>query len=100
MQLKLQEHISTSGLVLETLRPTFQRDKAKDKDIGEVQIKMRLSGSLDEFARFLASLYKSKHLFHIESFTLKPFRGAGLKIFIDMKGFYMATENGIIQTIN
>ncbi len=88
MQLKLQENISSSGLVLETLRPSFKKESSEEKNIGEVQIKIRLSGSIDGFGRFISSIYESDKLFQIESFTLKPFKGSGLKIFLDLKGYY------------
>jgi Tfp pilus assembly protein PilO len=88
IQIMLQDQVVKSGLEPESLRPTTQGDGGRGKDFGEVSIKVRLAGTLDEFILFLADLYKSEHLFKIESFTLKPYKKSELKIFLDMKGFY------------
>ena len=92
LQIRLQEQIAKAGLAVESLRPVSRSDKTKekdkDKDYGEIVIKMRLTGTLNGFIDLLASFYKSKSLFKIESFTLKPFKKKGLKIFLDYKGYY------------
>jgi hypothetical protein len=92
MQIMLQEQITKAGLAVESLRPIRRIDKAKDKDIdyGEVTIKIRLSGTLNQFVDFLAQLYKSKSLYQVEGLTLKPYKNS-LKIFIDIKGYYKIT---------
>lgn len=90
LQITLQQQVSMAGMAVESLRPVKRSDKAKDKDkkYGEITIKMRLSGTLNEFIDFIASLYKSKTLYQIESLTLKPYRNKGLKVFLDYKGYY------------
>jgi len=88
MQIKLQEQISKAGLELESLRPTVLDNKNKGKGYGEIPIKVRLSGTLNQFIDFLADFYRTKNLFRIESFTLKPYKQAELKLFIEFKGFY------------
>jgi len=89
IQITLQEQVTKAGLAVESLRPIRRIDKAtaKDKDYGEVIIKIRLSGTLNQFVDFLAQLYKSKSLYQVESLTLKPYKD-GLKIFFDVKGYY------------
>ena len=93
MQINLQEKVSLAGLSVESLRPVRKRtDKQKPKDkekgYGEVAINIRLAGTLNQFVDFLGYLYKSKTLFQIESFTLKPYKNKELKIFLDFKGYY------------
>ena len=89
MQLALQEQITMAGLAVESLRPTRRADKTKDQELGygEVAIKIRLSGTLNQFVDFLAHLYQSQTLYQIESITLKPYK-KDLKIFFDVKGYY------------
>lgn len=94
MQVKLQEQIAIAGLAVESLRPTRRVDRTKSKEkeketrYDAVDINIRLSGTLNQFVEFLGQLYKSKTLFQIESFTLKPYKNKDLKIFLDFKGFY------------
>ncbi len=88
IQIMLQDQVVKSGLDPESLRPTTKGAGAREKGVGEVSVKVRLAGSLQEFIAFLGNLYKSDHLFKIESFTLKPYKKTELKIFLDMKGFY------------
>jgi hypothetical protein len=89
MQLALQEQITMAGLAVESLRPTRRIDKTKDQEMGygEVAIKIRLSGTLNQFVDFLAHLYQSPTLYQVESITLKPYK-ENLKIFFDVKGYY------------
>lgn len=91
MQIKLQEIVTASGVSPESLRPMAKSDKNDDKLYGEAIVKLRLTGKLEEFLKFLSALYKMQYLFKVENFTLKPDRKAGLKIFIDLKGFYRLT---------
>ena len=93
IQIKLQEQISLAALSVESLRPVRRRtDKSKTKDkeksYNVAEINIRLSGTLNQFVNFLGYLYKSKKLYHIESFTLKPYKNKELKIFLDFKGYY------------
>ncbi|MCK5403759.1 MAG: type 4a pilus biogenesis protein PilO [Desulfobulbaceae bacterium] len=92
MQILLQENVSKAGLEPESLRPIIQRDRGGDKGYSEVAIKLRLSGSLSAFNTFVADMYRSKRLFKVESFVLKPYRKKGLKILMDLKGYYKLKE--------
>ena len=93
MQIKLQEIIAASGLNPESLRPLNKARKSDDeKYYGEVSIKIRLTGSLENFLKFLSELYRMNYLFTIENFTIKPFKKKDLKIFLELKGFYKVTE--------
>ena len=93
MQLKLQELLSGAGLNPESLRPlTTGGKKDEEKTYGEVVIKIRLTGELVDFVKFLASLYKVNYLFKIQNFTIKPFKKTQLKVFLELKGFYRLTE--------
>ncbi len=86
MQIKLQDLISKAGLEIESVRPL--REASKGSGYGEIPIKVRLSGALNQFVDFLAGFYRSKQLFKIESFTLKPYKQKDLKLFIEFKGYY------------
>ena len=94
MQIKLQEILGSSGLSPESLRPLSKSRKVSDMYYGEVIIKLRLSGSLDDFIRFLAGLYRSNYLFKIENFTIKPYKKKELKVFLELKGYYRLTGDG------
>ncbi len=94
MQIALQEKVAKTALEPESLRPIMRARKEKDdRDYQELAIKLRLSGSLQDFLDFIAELYRSKHLFLIESFVIKPTR-KDLKILMDLKGFYKLTGSG------
>jgi hypothetical protein len=88
MQIMLQEQLVKAGLEPESLRPITSGESSEDKDYGELSIKVRSTGTLDELVVFLANLYRSPHLFQIESFTFTPHNERELKIFIDFKGYY------------
>jgi Tfp pilus assembly protein PilO len=95
VQLLVQEKLNGTGLETESLRPVLQqqapaKDKAdaKKKGYGEISVKARLSGTLDGFSAFLANLYRTDKLFRVESFSIKAYKGTGLKIFIDINGYY------------
>lgn len=87
MQIIIQKELVKAGLDPESLRPLRSND-VKSKDYGEISIKVRSSGTLNEFIGFLANLYRSRQLFRIDSFTLKPYGQDRLRIFIDFKGYY------------
>ncbi|MEN8134915.1 MAG: type II secretion system protein GspM [Thermodesulfobacteriota bacterium] len=96
MQLRVQALVAKAGLQAESIRPTMHKaDSKQDKDgaggavLGEVLIKVRLAGTIHEFMDFLAELYRGKEFFEIESISLKPYRKTGLKIFIELKGYYI-----------
>ena len=92
MQIKLQEILGLAGLSPESLRPLAKGGKDEDqKYYGEVIVKIRMTGNLDNFIKFLSELYRMNYLFKIENFTLKPFKKTQLKVFIELKGFYRLT---------
>ncbi len=93
MQIKLQKILDSSKLNPESLRPITKSGKGDDQQYGEVIIKIRVTGKLDNFIKFLSELYKMKYLFQIENFTLKPYKKVELKIFLELKGFYRLTED-------
>ena len=86
MQIELQQKVSRAGLEPESIRPIRKGSKAGSAE--EIVVKLRLSGTLDQFLDFLADMYKSKKFFKMESFTIKPSKGDKLKIFLEFKGFY------------
>lgn len=91
MQIMLQEMVSKANLDPESLRPILRgrRDeKDKKKEIHGIAIKLRLSGDIQGFLDFLASLYRSDRLFVIDNFILRPDRNDKLQIMMDLKGFY------------
>ena len=93
MQIMLQNKVADAGLEPESIRPMRQGGNVKPGEIEDLVIKMRLSGSLDQFVDFLANLYRSSKLIKIETFSLKPYK-AGLKISLDVKGFYHLAQPG------
>ena len=88
MQIQLQEQVINANLEPEFLRPVRRGDTGKGKEFDEISINVRMSGSLDSFVAFLKNLYKSKNLFKIVSFTLKPYKNTELKIVLEVKGYY------------
>lgn len=93
MQIMLQDLVVKAGLDPESLRAAGAGDSGRDKEIGEISVKARLSGTLQGFEEFIANLYRSKKLFRIENFTLKPYKKTEIKIFIDLKGFYRINQS-------
>ena len=97
MQLNLQALVSAAGLQSESIRPMQQRggrggEEEKGENLpGEVAIKTRLVGTLSEYLELLAALERSEKFFKIESFSLSPYKKAGLKIALDLRGYYLAT---------
>ncbi len=94
VQIKLQAMITGAGLEPESLRPLSSHRQKAAHAIQTITIKMRLAGSLTEFEQFLAQLYGSKRLFVIDSFTVKPYKKDGVKVFIDVKALYRLKGDG------
>lgn len=92
IQIKLQDIVTTSELEPEYIRPVRKGDKGNDENFGEISVNVRLSGTIDNFADFLKNLYNSKHLFKIESFSVKPFKETELKIVLEVKGYYKTSD--------
>lgn len=95
MQLRVQAMVARSGLQAESIRSTLQKiDAVKNSggegnDLGGVLVKARLAGTLSELMSFLELLYKGREFFAIQSISLKPYRDTGLKIFVELKGYYV-----------
>ncbi len=94
VQIRLQTMITDAGLDPESLRPLSSHRQKAAQAIQTITIKMRLSGTLAQFEQFLAQLYRSRQLFIIDSFTVKPYKKEGVKIFIDVKGLYRLQGDG------
>ena len=97
MQIKIQSLISRSGMQSESIRPIRQKaegehEKGKDAPVfGEVVVKARLTGTLTQFMGLINDLYRGEEFFKIENFSLKAYK-TGLKIFIDLRGYYILPE--------
>jgi Tfp pilus assembly protein PilO len=87
MQVMLQELVTNAGLQPQSVRPIRKNSKGKEEKYGKLKIKMRITGSFNDFIQFLADLYRSQYLFKIENFTIKPHKGK-LKVFLEFQGYY------------
>lgn len=100
MQLSLQALVTEAGLQSESIRPMQQRgirgaEGGKGENLpGEVAIKARLIGTLGEFLDLTAGLERQEKFFKIESFSLSPYRKAGLKISLDLRGYFITNPDG------
>ncbi len=87
MQIKLQEVMTRVGIIPEAISAMPKPGGAKDKDsgnpYGEVLVKVRLGGNLDNFIKFLAELPKMDNLLVLDNVTIKPFK---------MRGYYRLPE--------
>lgn len=89
MQIKLQEVLGRVGLNPESLSPAAKGGKEDGTAYSEVVIKIRLGGTLENFMKFLAELYKMDSLFRLENLTIKPLKKEEVKIFLELKGYYL-----------
>lgn len=94
MQIMLQSEVSNAGLEPEFIQPVRAGEGGDRTEHGEIAIKMRLSGALNDLGRFLHSRYASKQFFRVESLSIKPFRPGELKIFLDVRGYYKIGKEG------
>lgn len=102
MQLRVQALVAKAAMRAESIRATIHKpDLKQGKDgrsgtvLGEVLIKVRLAGTISQFMDFLAALYRGKEFFEIEKVSFKPYKKTGLKIFIELKGYYIIPgQNG------
>lgn len=98
MQIRIQNMVMKTGLESESIRPIRQasdrnrEDVVQDMPLEEVIIKARLVGTQEQFVNFLSDVYSSEQFFKIESFTLKPYKKAGLKIFVEFKSYYFLKD--------
>lgn len=88
MQIRLQSEISNAGLEPEFIQPLRGGATSDRQGLGDIGIKIRMSGSLNDFMKLLKNLSSARELFKIESFTVKPFKQSELKIFMEVRGFY------------
>lgn len=94
MQITLQSEISSAGLEPEFIQPVRAAEGGDRKEHGEIVIKIRMSGALNDLGRFLQSRYASPQFFRIEGLTIKPFRPGELKISLDVRGYYKVGRGG------
>ena len=94
MQIMLQSEVSTAGLEPEFIQPQRKSEGGERTENGEIVIKIRMSGALNDFGKFLRNRYASKHFFRIESLSIKPFRPGELKISLDFRGYYKIAKEG------
>jgi Tfp pilus assembly protein PilO len=88
MQIMLQTEVSNAGLEPEFIQPVRAGEGGDRKEHGEIAIKIRMSGALNDLGVFLHSRYAGKQFFRIESLTIKPFKPGELKISMDVRGYY------------
>lgn len=93
MQVALQEEAVKAGLEPEMIQPTTgeatnKPEAGKKPGINGLTIKLRLGGTLNNFAQFIQGLYRAKKLFTIENYTIKPYKKEDLKLYLEVKGYY------------
>lgn len=88
MQIMLQAEVSNAGLEPEFIQPVRTAEGGDRKKDGEIVIKIRMSGALNDLARFLQARYASNKFFRIDSLSIKQFRPGELKISLDARGYY------------
>ena len=91
MQIQVQSMLSASGLEPELLRPVVSRETGGM--IQSVVLKLRLSGTIEQFKSFLTTLYQAYPFFHIEGLTIRAFRDGQLKIYMDLRGYYQVAKD-------
>lgn len=96
MQIMLQSEVSNAGLEPEFIQPVRKGEggAADRKEHGEIVIKIRMSGGLNDFGKFLRNRYAGKQFLRLESLSIKPFRPGELKISLDVRGYYKIAPGG------
>ena len=94
MQIMLQSEVSNAGLEPEFIQPVRAGEGGDRKEHGEIAIKIRMSGALNDLGRFLHSRYASPRFFRIESLSITPFKPGELKISLDVRGYYKIGKEG------
>lgn len=89
LQVLLQEMVVKAELEPEYIKPVKQASEDKSSPFQEVAIKMRLGGKINALISLLAELRNSQAFFQIESFSLRPGKKGELRIFLDLKGFFV-----------
>lgn len=92
MQIQVQSMLTSSGLEPEFLRPVTSRESGGNA-IQSVVLKLRLSGTIEQFKNFLSAIYKADSFFHIEGLTIKPFKQDQIKIYMDLRGYYQTSSS-------
>lgn len=96
MQIRLQEVMTKVGIIPEAIsalpKPGGAKDKEAGNPYGEVLVKVRLGGNLDNFVKLLAALPKMDNLLVVDNVTIKPFKKDELKVFLEMRGYYRQPE--------
>jgi len=90
MQIRLQKMVMASGIESESIRPVPAALKPGEKEgiLIPMVVKMRLTGTMPEFLDFMKRLYGDEKFFKVEKLTIRPFRKAGLKIYLEIRGYY------------
>lgn len=89
MQITIQGMVSDSGLNSESIRPVTRGKKAKKTGAyGTIAVKLRLTGTMNQFVDFMARLYAVDKIFMVENFILKPHKKEQMKIYLEVKGYY------------
>lgn len=94
MQIMLQKMVTDAGLDPESIRPIIKGKKGQTGKYESIEIKIRLAGTMPQLVDFLSRFYKNKKLFVVNSFTVKPYKKTQLKVFFDIKGFYLIKTAG------
>jgi len=93
IQITLQDLVVKSGLEPEFLQPSRKDSSQAPGGVTTMAVKLRLSGTIIDFARFLEEIAVAEKLFTIESFTLKPTKkNDELKIFLEVRGYGLTEE--------
>ncbi len=87
MQIQVQSMLAGAGLEPESLRPVASRETG-GAAIQPVVLKLRLSGTIEQFKLFIAAIYGADSFFQIEGLNIKPFKLDQLKIYMDLTGYY------------
>lgn len=90
MQIRLQKMVTESGIESESIRPVPAALKPGEKEgiLIPMVVKMRLTGTMPQFLDFMKRLYSDERLFKVEKMTIRPYKKAGLKIYLEIRGYY------------
>jgi hypothetical protein len=87
MQIQVQAMLTSADLEPESLRPVTTRETS-GAVIQSAILKLRISGTFEQFNLFLATIYKADTFYQVEGLTIKPFKQDQLKIYMDLRGYY------------
>ncbi len=97
MQLTLQSLFSAAGLQSESIRPVIRQAGGREEGgknnkggaLGEVAVKAQLTGSMGQYLDGMARLARADKFFKIEGVTLNGYKKAGMKIYLELRGYYL-----------